>query len=107
VERRFSHTEPNALCVTDINEYPIRIWKASCAVLLDLFSRRVVGWSIDGSDLEPGRQLAGDGDREPQAGSRRGDPLRSWMATGPLELSTGPNFIHTGPDIGRAVDIRS
>lgn|GEM_PF-7031673 len=108
VERRFSHTEPNALWVTDINEYPIRIWKASCAVLLEMFSQRVVGWSIDGlqtSNLVA--KLAGDGDREPQAGSRRGDPLRSRMATGPLELSPGPNSIHTGPGIGRAVDIRS
>jgi putative transposase len=33
--------------VTDITEHPTREGKIYCAVVLDVFSRRVVGWSID------------------------------------------------------------
>jgi putative transposase len=33
--------------VTDITEHPTREGKVYCAVVLDTFSRRVVGWSID------------------------------------------------------------
>jgi len=35
------------LWVTDITEHPTREGKVYCAVVLDTFSRRVVGWSID------------------------------------------------------------
>jgi putative transposase len=35
------------LWVTDITEHPTREGKVYCAVVLDSFSRRVVGWSID------------------------------------------------------------
>jgi putative transposase len=37
------------LWVTDITEHPTREGKVYCAVVLDAFSRRVVGWSIDAS----------------------------------------------------------
>jgi transposase InsO family protein len=37
------------LWVTDITEHPTREGKVYCAVVLDVFSRRVVGWSIDSS----------------------------------------------------------
>ena len=40
-------TGPNQLWVTDITEHPTREGKVYCAVVLDAFSRRVVGWSID------------------------------------------------------------
>ena len=33
--------------VTDITEHPPREGKVYCAVVLDAWSRRVVGWSID------------------------------------------------------------
>jgi putative transposase len=33
--------------VTDITEHPTREGKVYCAVVLDTYSRRVVGWSID------------------------------------------------------------
>jgi len=72
VERRFSHAEPNALWVTDINEYPIRIWKASSAVLLDVFSRRVVGWSTDcsqTSNLVANSLAMAIGNHKPAAGA--------------------------------------
>ena len=47
VERNFARTAPNELWVTDITEHPTREGKVYCAVVLDTFSRRVVGWSID------------------------------------------------------------
>jgi putative transposase len=47
VERRFWADEPDRLWVTDITEHPTREGKVYCAVVLDVFSRRVVGWSID------------------------------------------------------------
>jgi Integrase core domain len=40
---------PNQLWVTDISEHPTREGKVYCAVMLDAYSRRVVGWSIDAS----------------------------------------------------------
>src|SRR5262249_56970093 len=46
VERVFSRDAPNELWVTDISEHPTREGKVYCAVVLDAFSRRVVGWSI-------------------------------------------------------------
>jgi hypothetical protein len=43
VDRQFQRTEPDRLCVTDITEHPTREGKVYCAVVLDVFSRRVVG----------------------------------------------------------------
>ena len=49
VGRQFAREEPDQLWVTDITEHPTREGKVYCAVVLDAFSRRVVGWSIDSS----------------------------------------------------------
>lgn len=49
VDRRFARAEPDQLWVTDITEHRTREGKVYCAVVLDVFSRRVVGWSIDSS----------------------------------------------------------
>ena len=49
VDRRFHREQPDRLWVTDITEHPTREGKVYCAVVLDAFSRRVVGWSIDAS----------------------------------------------------------
>src|SRR5205814_8498660 len=49
VERDFSRAEPDQLWVTDITEHATREGKVYCAVVLDVFSRRVVGWAIDAS----------------------------------------------------------
>ncbi len=46
VDRDFAVAEPDALWVTDITEHPTREGKLYCCVVLDAFSRRVVGWSI-------------------------------------------------------------
>ena len=47
VERKFSEDGPNRLWVTDITEHPTREGKVYCCVVIDVFSRRVVGWAID------------------------------------------------------------
>ena len=47
VQRDFSATRPNELWLTDITEHPTREGKLYCCVVLDLYSRKVVGWAID------------------------------------------------------------
>ena len=47
VDRQFHRDQPDQLWVTDITEHPTREGKVYCAVVLDAWSRRVVGWSID------------------------------------------------------------
>ncbi|NYI60324.1 transposase InsO family protein [Cellulomonas soli] len=47
VRRDFHRTGPNQLWVTDITEHPTREGKLYCCVVIDTYSRRVVGWAID------------------------------------------------------------
>jgi len=47
VQRQFQRDDRDQLWVTDITEHRTREGKVYCAVVLDTFSRRVVGWSID------------------------------------------------------------
>ncbi len=47
VNRKFHRLRPNELWVTDITEHPRREGKVFCAAVLDAYSRRIVGWSID------------------------------------------------------------
>ena len=49
VDRQFAREAPDQLWVTDITEHPTREGTVYCAVVLDAYSRRVVGWSIDAS----------------------------------------------------------
>ena len=49
VQRQFHRDRPNQLWVTDITEHRTREGKVYCAVVLDAWSRRVVGWSVDAS----------------------------------------------------------
>ena len=49
VERQFHRDRPDELWVTDITEHRTREGKVYCAVVLDAWSRRVIGWSIDAS----------------------------------------------------------
>lgn len=49
VDRVFARSRPNQLWVTAIPEHPTREGKVYCAVVVDAFSRRVVGWSISRS----------------------------------------------------------
>jgi putative transposase len=47
VNRDFRRHGPNLLWMTDITEHPTREGKLYCCVVLDAWSRKVVGWSID------------------------------------------------------------
>jgi len=47
VQRNFTVDRPNVLWLTDITEHPTKEGKLYCCCVLDAFSRRVVGWSID------------------------------------------------------------
>jgi putative transposase len=47
VDRRFEVDEPDRLWVTDITEHSTAEGKLYCAAVLDAYSRRIVGWSID------------------------------------------------------------
>jgi len=47
VQRQFVADAPDRLRVTDITEHPTRESKLYCCVVIDVFSRRVVGWAIE------------------------------------------------------------
>jgi putative transposase len=47
VNRDFFREGPNQLWMTDITEHPTREGKVYCCAVIDAWSRRVVGWSID------------------------------------------------------------
>jgi transposase InsO family protein len=47
VNRKFHRSHPNELWVTDITEHPTREGKVYYCAVLDAFSRRIIGWSID------------------------------------------------------------
>ena len=88
VERQFARAAPNQLWVTDITEHRTREGKIYCAVVLDTYSRRVVGWSIDSSPTSAlvtnalGMAIS---NRSPSAGgiihSDHGAQFTSWAFT--------------------------
>jgi transposase InsO family protein len=88
VQRQFHRDDPDHLWVTDITEHPTREGKVYCAVVLDVFSRRVVGWSID-SNQETSLVTSALGmaieNREPADGailhSDQGTQFTSWAFT--------------------------
>ncbi len=45
--RKFHRLSPNELWVTDITEHRTKEGKVFCCCVMDTFSRRIVGWSID------------------------------------------------------------
>ncbi len=49
VERNVTRAGPNQLWVTDITEHPTKAGKVYRCVILDTYSRCVIGWSIDAS----------------------------------------------------------
>lgn len=89
VDRDFTRSEPDQLWVTDITEHRTREGKVYCAVVLDVFSRRVVGWSIDASataTLVTNALAMAIDQRQPDAGttvihSDQGTQFTSWAFT--------------------------
>jgi len=47
VKRKFHRSRVNELWLTDITEHPTREGKVFCAAVLDVYSRKIVGWVID------------------------------------------------------------
>lgn len=47
VNRDFARDGPNQLWMSDITEHPTREGRVFCCVVLDAWSRKIVGWSID------------------------------------------------------------
>ena len=47
VQRRFDVDAPDRLWRTDITEHPANEGKLYCAAVMDAYSRRIIGWSID------------------------------------------------------------
>jgi transposase InsO family protein len=47
VQRQFTASRPNELWLTDITEHPTAEGMLYCCAVLDLYSRKVVGWAID------------------------------------------------------------
>ena len=72
VDPDFARADPDRLWVTDITEHPTREGKVYCAVVLDTFSCRVVGWPRRLPTHRPdGHQRPGHGNRSPQPHRRR------------------------------------
>jgi len=89
VQRQFQRDDRDQLWVTDITEHRTREGKVYCAVVLDTFSRRVVGWSID---TQPTAALVTNAlamaieQRQPEEGatvihSDQGTQFTSWAFT--------------------------
>ena len=88
VKRKFTADGPNRLWVTDITGHPTREGKVYCCVVLDVFSRRVVGWSIDSTqraDLATNALGMAIDSRRPSPGSiihgDHGIQFTSWAFT--------------------------
>jgi putative transposase len=88
VRRDFRRSGPNQLWVTDITEHPTREGKVYCCVVLDAWSRRVVGWAIDSSqraDLATNALGMAIDSRGPAAGGiihgDHGTQFTSWTFT--------------------------
>lgn len=74
VNRKFARQRPNELWVTDITEHPTREGKVYCCCVMDTFSRKIVGWSIDSmqtSSLVVNALDMAIKNRQPAARSRR------------------------------------
>jgi transposase InsO family protein len=86
VKRTFTAERPDQLWCTDITEHPTREGKVYCAAILDVFSRRIVGWSIADhirSELVVDALQMATWRRQPDPGailhSDRGSQYTSWI----------------------------
>jgi putative transposase len=90
VNREFARVEPDKLWVTYITEHRTREGKLYCCVVLDTFSRRVVGWSIGSTQtaaLTANALSMAITNRQPRSGSGliihsdHGTQFTSWAFT--------------------------
>lgn len=96
LEREFTTEEPNRAWVTDITYIPTAEGWLFLAVILDLFSRRVVGWAMD-STMERGLVLAALGmaltHRQPPASLIHHSDRGSQYASGDYRRALAVNDI--------------
>jgi len=86
VQRRFAADAPNRLWCTDVTEHPTGQGKVYCAAVLDVYSRRIVGWSVADhmrAELVVDALQMARWNRQPQPGtvlhSDRGAQYTSWI----------------------------
>lgn len=86
VQRRFVAGAPDQLWCTDVTEHPTRDGKVYCCAVLDVFSRRIVGWSIADhirAELVVDALQMATWRRQPEPGaivhSDRGSVYTSWI----------------------------
>ena len=94
VHRKFHRLSPNELWVTDITEHPTREGKIFCCAVMDTFSRKIVGWSIDNaqdSTLVVNALDMAIKNRQPAAGgivhADHGVQFTSWAFTNKIRAS--------------------
>jgi putative transposase len=86
VKRQFAAEAPDRLWLTDITGHPTGEGKLYCAAVMDAFSRRIIGWSIDkqqDTDLVVGALAMAVTRRKPESGaailhSDHGTQYTSW-----------------------------
>ena len=110
VQRDFTGDGPNKLWVTDITEHPTREGKVFCCAVLDAFSRKVVGWSIDSTQtavLVTNALGMAIRNREPDQTvihSDRGTQFTSWTFTQRIkEADLMPSVGRTGTALDNAM----
>jgi transposase InsO family protein len=85
VDRQFRGGGLDQLRITDITEHHVRDGKVYCAVVLDVCSRRVVGWSIQSSPTAAlatnALGMAIDSRRPPPGAIIHGVQFGSWLFT--------------------------
>lgn len=75
VNRQFRRNRPNELWLTNITAHSTREGNVYWAVVLEVFSRRIVGWSIShGPTAGLSTNALGIGDRATRLRPRNGDP---------------------------------
>jgi transposase InsO family protein len=86
VQRRFVASGPDQLWCTDVTEHPTSEGKVYCCAVLDVFSRRIVGWSIADhirAELVVDALQMATWRRQPEPGtilhSDRGSVYTSWI----------------------------
>ena len=94
VHRKFHRLSPKLLWGTDITEHPTRGGKVYCCAVMDTFSRKVVGWSIDNaqdSNLVVNALGMAIKNRQPAAGgivhAAHGVQFTSWAFTNKIRDS--------------------
>ncbi len=108
VRRDFHRDGPNQLWMTDLTEHPTREGKLYCCVVLDAWSRRVVGWSLDrrptAAMVNSALGMAIDG-RQPESGtlihSDHGSQYTSWAFSQRVRAA---GLAHSLGSVGDAFD---